>query len=71
MRFLVQLGEGSEEIAGVAVLVGVADELGVELLVALKGDAALLLVVLLKKKQQQQQGYQPIKIIKQHKTNDS
>ena len=48
-KYLVQLGEGSEEIACVAGLVGVADELGVELLVALKGDSSLLLVVLLKK----------------------
>jgi hypothetical protein len=35
--------------AGVARLVGVADELGVQLLVALKGDATRFLVVILKK----------------------
>ena len=39
--------EGPEEVAGGAVLVGVADELGVELLVALQGEAAALLVLVL------------------------
>ncbi len=39
--------EGAEQVAGVAALVRVADELGVELLVALQGDAAGLLVVIL------------------------
>ena len=43
---LVQFLQGAEQVAGVGVLVGVADELGVELLVAVQGDAALLLVVL-------------------------
>ena len=46
-RALVEHREGPEEIAGVAALVGVADELRVELLVPLNRDAALLLVILL------------------------
>ena len=46
-RALVEDREGPEEIAGVAALVGVADELRVELLVPLNRDAALLLVILL------------------------
>ena len=44
---LVEHREGPEEIAGAAALVGVADELRVELLVPLQRDAALLLVILL------------------------
>ena len=44
---LVEHREGPEEIAGAAALVGVADELRVELLVPLNRDAALLLVILL------------------------
>ena len=40
-----ELGQGSEEVASVALLVGVADELSVELLVTGKSDAAGLLVV--------------------------
>merc|ERR1739842_124628 len=43
---LVEHREGPEEIAGAAALVGVADELRVELLVPLQRDAALLLVIL-------------------------
>ena len=39
--------QGSEQVAGVALLVGVADELGVQLLVAGEGDASGLLVILL------------------------
>ena len=49
-RRLVEHGEGSEEVAGAAALVGVADELRVELLVPFQRDASLLLVILLKKK---------------------
>ena len=45
---LVEHREGPEEIAGAAALVGVADELRVELLVPLQRDAALLLVILLR-----------------------
>ena len=43
----VEHGEGPEEVASAAALVGVADELRVELLVPLQRDAALLLVILL------------------------
>lgn len=39
--------QGAEEVAGVAVLVGVGDELGIELLVAGLVDAAGFLVLLL------------------------
>ena len=46
-RTLVEHREGPEEVAGRAALVGVADELRVELLVPFQRDAALLLVVLL------------------------
>ena len=46
--FSVEDLEGSEKVARVAVLVGVSDELGVELLVAVEGDAALLAVVVLR-----------------------
>ena len=49
-RRLVEHGEGSEEVAGAAALVGVADELRVELLVPFQRDASLLLVILLKVK---------------------
>lgn len=49
-RRLVEHGEGAEEVAGAAALVGVADELRVELLVPFQRDASLLLVILLKKK---------------------
>lgn len=44
---LVDLWEGAKEVNGGAALVGVADELGVELLVAGQGDASGLLVVIL------------------------
>ena len=43
----VEHGEGPEEVAGAAALVGVADELRVELLVPLQRDASLFLVILL------------------------
>ena len=43
----VEHGEGPEEVAGAAALVGVADELRVELLVPFQRDASLLLVILL------------------------
>ena len=49
-RRSVEHGEGPEEVAGAAALVGVADELRVELLVPFQRDASLLLVILLKKK---------------------
>ena len=42
--------KGAEQVAGVARLVGVADELSVELLVASQGDATSLLVVILKER---------------------
>ena len=47
-RRSVEHGEGPEEVAGAAALVGVADELRVELLVPFDRDASLLLVILLK-----------------------
>ena len=40
--------KGAEKVDGVAALVGVADELSVQLLVTSKGDASSLLVVILK-----------------------
>ena len=49
LAFDLELGQGSEEVDGVASLVGVADELSVELLVAGEADAAGLLVVSLGK----------------------
>ena len=39
--------KGSEQVASVALLVGVADELGVQLLVTGEGDASGFLVILL------------------------
>jgi hypothetical protein len=39
-----KLGQGSEEVASIALLIGVTDELSVELLVTGEGDAAGLLV---------------------------
>ena len=42
--------KGAEKVDGVAALVGVADELSVQLLVTSKGDASSLLVVILKMK---------------------
>lgn len=45
--YLLEDRQGSEEVAGVAALVGVADELGVQLLVAGEVDAAGLFVVVL------------------------
>ena len=47
VRRAVEQGEGAEQVVGGVVLVGVADELGVELLVAGKGDATGLPVVIL------------------------
>jgi hypothetical protein len=41
--------EGSEEVAGWALLIGVANELSIQLLVARQGDTAGLLVVILQK----------------------
>jgi hypothetical protein len=49
LAFDLELGQGSEEVDGVASLVGVADELSVELLVAGKADTAGLLVISLSK----------------------
>ena len=45
--------KGAEKVDGVAALVGVADELSVQLLVTSKGDASSLLVVILKMKKKQ------------------
>lgn len=45
LAFDLELGQGSEEVDGVASLVGVADELSVELLVAGQADTAGLLVI--------------------------
>jgi hypothetical protein len=42
-----ELGQGSEEVASVALLIGVADELSVQLLVTGKGDSTGLLVLIL------------------------
>ena len=39
--------QGSEQVASIALLVGVADELGVQLLVTGEGDASGFLVILL------------------------
>ena len=47
-----ELGQGSEEVASVALLVGVSDELSVQLLVTGQGDATGLLVLILKIKRQ-------------------
>jgi len=41
-----ELGQGSEEVASVALLIGVADELSVQLLVTGKGDSTGLLVLI-------------------------
>jgi len=41
-----ELGQGSEEVASVALLIGVSDELGVQLLVTGQGDATGLLVLI-------------------------
>lgn len=42
-----ELWEGAKKVAGVAGLIGVADELGIELLVTWKGDATFLPVLIL------------------------
>ena len=47
-----ELGQGSEEVASVALLIGVSDELSVQLLVTGQGDATGLLVLILKIKRQ-------------------
>jgi hypothetical protein len=44
-----ELGQGSEEVACVALLIGVSDELSVQLLVTGQGDATGLLVLILKR----------------------
>ena len=48
--FLGHNGEGSEEVDGVALLIGIRNELGVELLVAAQTDTAGLLIFILKTK---------------------
>ena len=50
LAFDLELGQGSEEVDGVALLVGVADELSIELLVTGKADTAGLHVLRLGKK---------------------